>query len=113
MSDDQYLTQTQVGQRYGNLSGKRIGKWLKDVGLRNADGSPTRKAIEGRYCKMLYDENRGNYTFWVWHAAKTLALLEESIQDPAGFAAAQRERAAAKDAGEEIEMDDEEIKGDE
>ena len=110
MNDDQYLTQTQIGKRYGNLSGKKIGKWLKDVGLRKPDGSPTKKAIEGRFCKMIYNEDWGG-TFWVWHAAKTLALLEESIQDPAGFAAAQRE--AAEHATEEIEMDDEEIEGDE
>lgn len=30
MNDDQYLTQTQIGKRYGNMSAKKVGQWLKE-----------------------------------------------------------------------------------
>lgn len=62
---------------------------------------------------MLYNEDWGG-TFWVWHAAKTLAVLEESIQDPEAFATTKREKAAEeKDAIEEAQVDVEDIEGDE
>jgi hypothetical protein len=112
MSDDQYLTQTQIGKRYGNLSARKVGTWLKNVGLRKPDGEPTKKAIEGRFCKLIRNEDWGG-TFWVWHATKTLGMLEASVQNPAAFLAAQAEEAAAEAVVEEIPMDDEEIEGDE
>lgn len=94
MSDFEYVTQTQIGQRR-NLTSHQVGRFLKKIGWRNPDGSPTQKAIEGGLCRT--HEDRG-CVFWVWHAAKTLAAMEESIQDPAAFAAAQRERAKARKA---------------
>jgi len=113
MSDDQYLTQTQIGKRYGNMSAQKVGKWLQRVGLRNADGSPTAKAIDGGFCKEKYAGEERNIWFWIWHAAKTMPVLEESLQNPAAFAAAQKERAAKEQATEEVEMEDDEIEDEE
>jgi hypothetical protein len=110
MNDDLYLTQTQIGKRYGNLSGKKIGQWLKLVHLRTPDGAPTKRAIEGRFCKLIYKEDWGG-TFWVWHAAKTLAVLEDFIQNPAAFMTAQGEMAPVENAAQDT--DGEGIEGDE
>ncbi len=90
---DFYATQSQIGERC-NLSSHIIGRFLKKLNWRNPDGSPTQEAIDSKLCRQQFDEVR-RCVFWVWNAAKVFAALEEAIQSPTAFAAAQRERAAA------------------
>ncbi len=94
---DRTMNLTAIGKHYG-ISGKKAGVLLHKVGLRHKDGTPTKLAIDGGFCKEVYAGEERNVWFFVWYASKTLALLEKSIQHPAAFAAARRERAAAEKA---------------
>jgi hypothetical protein len=60
----EYLTQTQIGKMYGTTS-IAVGQWLKQVGLRLPNGSPSPKAIDGGVGKNFCPDgsSRG---FWVW-----------------------------------------------
>jgi hypothetical protein len=108
--EERYMTLTQIGEYYAGVSRVVAGRIVTNVGLRNADGTPTKMAIAGGYCKQVPDKVRG-CSFFVWHAERTLALIDQCLQDPAAFAAARRERANARKAAEDIV--DEELEGDE
>jgi len=63
----------QLGELYGVTSHK-VGKWLKDLELRDEEGLPTKKAHDGRYCKQTSAGEK--CTLWVWEAVKTVAVLK-------------------------------------
>jgi len=69
-----FLTQTQVGKVFGATS-HEIGKLLKELGLRDANGRPTESAHEGGFCKAAPSGENGFH--YAWHANKTIALLRE------------------------------------
>ena len=75
---ERYMTMTEIG-KYHNQTSHVIGRWLTRIGLRE-NGQPTKKALEGGFCKEIYDIDR-NIWFYVWHAEKTLAALENLIQE--------------------------------
>ena len=92
---DRYMNLTDIGKFYG-VSRVIAGRFVANVGLRDSDGEPTGKALDGGFCKQIYDQNRG-CVFWVWHS-KTIGLIEECIQDPAAFALDRRKRAEERKA---------------
>lgn len=47
---DIWINQTNLGKQF-NLSAVAIGKKLKEMGLREASGAPSTKALEEGYCK--------------------------------------------------------------
>lgn len=71
----EYISLRQLGQLFGDSS-HTVGKWLKALGLRDAEGLPTRNAHEGRFCKMKSAGDK--CTLWVWHSEKTVAALKEA-----------------------------------
>lgn len=71
----EYISLRQLGQLFGDSS-HTVGKWLKTLGLRDAEGLPTRKAHDGRYCKQTFAGEK--CTLWVWHSEKTVAALKEA-----------------------------------
>lgn len=71
----EYMSLKQLGELFGDTSHK-AGKWLKALGLRDEEGLPTKKAHEGRYCKMKSAGDK--CTLWVWHSEKTVAVLKEA-----------------------------------
>lgn len=79
MSEDKerIMTMREIGQFYG-VSSHVIGKWLTRIGLRE-NGQPTDKAKHGGYCEYICND-RGIW-FWVWRAEKTLAAIEQLIED--------------------------------
>jgi len=78
-TEERYLTLTEIGRHYG-VNNRTPGKWLARLGLRGSDGEPTERARRGGFCKMVFLEDRG-ISFPVWHAARTLALLEECVRE--------------------------------
>lgn len=75
---ERYMSMRQIGESY-NQTSHVIGRWLTRCGLREA-GQPTEKAMQDGFCKKIYAEEIGIW-IWVWHARKTLAVLENFIQD--------------------------------
>ncbi len=71
----EYISLRQLGQLFGDTS-HTVGKWLKALGLRDAEGLPTRNAHEGRFCKMKSAGDK--CTLWVWHSEKTVAVLKKN-----------------------------------
>lgn len=69
-----YMSLRQLGELFGVTSHK-VGKWLKDLELRDEEGLPTKKAHEGRFCKQAVAGEK--CTLWVWHSEKTVAALKE------------------------------------
>ena len=78
-TEERYLTLTEIGRHYG-VSNRTPGKWLVRLGLRGSDGEPTERARRDGFCKMVFLEDRG-ISFPVWHAARTLGLLEECVRE--------------------------------
>jgi hypothetical protein len=96
-STDRYMNLTDIGKHYG-VSRVMAGRFLYNVGLRHKDGTPTKMALDGGYCNEANAGKERKFLFWIWHASRTLMLIEAAIQDPAGFMTAQRESAAANRA---------------
>ncbi len=71
----EYMSLKQLGGLFGDTSHK-AGEWLKALGLRDEEGLPTKKAHEGRFCKMKSAGDK--CTLWVWHSEKTVAALKEA-----------------------------------
>lgn len=73
MSDDgKHLTLTQLGVVFGVTSHK-VGNWLVKVGLRTDDKHPSPKAFTEGFVSRCQS---GAGYFYIWHKAKTIALLE-------------------------------------
>lgn len=70
---DIWVNQTTLGQRF-NLSAVAIGKKLKELGLREANGQPSTKAIEEGFCKAT--PLKDGTPFFMWHKAKVASLLQ-------------------------------------
>jgi hypothetical protein len=75
MSDSEFLTMKEIGKVFG-VTSHVIGRKLKELGLRTADGKPTYKAFQGGYCKQRWTDDMAHYC-WAWHAEKTIRLLKE------------------------------------
>jgi hypothetical protein len=69
-----YMTMTQIGKLYG-VSSHKIGKWLRGLGLRDADGTPSAEAFNDNFVVQRPSRQPGTY-FYVWNRALTTALLD-------------------------------------
>jgi len=72
---NKYLSMTEIGRLYG-VSSHAIGRWLKSLGLRTADGSPSRAAFDGEYVSERPSTNPNTY-YYDWDAEKTTKLLDQ------------------------------------
>ena len=68
-----HMNMTELGQLFG-VSSHQVGKWLKELGLRKKDGSPSSEAYNRQLIRCNFNEN-GTYN---WNAERTVAFLEES-----------------------------------
>ena len=73
----QYLTMRQIGKLFG-VSSHVVGRKLKEVGLRDAEGHPTERAKESGYTKTVFVEERFSLT--LWHQERALAVLRPLIE---------------------------------
>lgn len=74
---NEFLNQTDLGKLFGGTS-HDVGKWLKHVGLRAADGRPTAMAKEGGFTKQVSTNRCDGQDYTVWHVEKTIQALEEA-----------------------------------
>jgi hypothetical protein len=74
----QYVTMRHLGTILG-VSSHVVGRKLKEVGLRNAEGHPTDKAREGRFTTWTFVEEKFNLD--LWHQEKTLIVLRPLIEE--------------------------------
>jgi len=72
----EYLSQTELGRHYG-VSSHKIGSWLVELGLRNAQKKPSTKAFEGGFVSQRESRQPDTY-FWVWQAEKTMKAFDEA-----------------------------------
>lgn len=70
---ENYLSQTEIGRVYG-VSSHVVGKWLKDLGLRNSEGFPTDDAKA-----MVSKRQSTNLGTWisVWDREQVLEVLDK------------------------------------
>src|SRR5262245_44861688 len=71
---NEYLSLTEIGKLYG-VSSHAVGRWLRGLGLRTADGKPTREAFEKGYVSQRPSRQPETY-YWAWHGEKTTAILD-------------------------------------
>jgi hypothetical protein len=74
--DEKYMSLTELGRLYG-VSRVRMGQWLVDLGLRTQGKKPSHMAFNGGFVDQRPSTQLDTY-FWVWHAAKTIRLLDEA-----------------------------------
>lgn len=67
--NDKYLSQRELGTIYG-VSSQFIGRWLKGLGLRTEDGSPSTRAFNEGFVSQRPSTQPDTY-FYVWHRDKT------------------------------------------
>jgi len=72
MSD--YCTLTTIGKRF-DVSSRRVGKTLKEVGLRTPDGEPTTAAIKSGLVTKV-EGPKPWILLWLWHSERVLPFLE-------------------------------------
>ena len=77
MQGDEYKSMKELGQEFG-LTSHKIGRTLKDIGLRTEEGKPSHTAFEQGYVKRRWAEQRSDIYLWVWHYDKTVAALESA-----------------------------------
>lgn len=70
---DIWVNQGTLGRAF-NLSAVAIGKKLKELGLREADGTPTAKALSEGYCRAT--PLKDGAPFFMWHQTKVKNLLQ-------------------------------------
>jgi len=70
---DIWVNQGTLGKTF-NLSAIAIGKKLKELELRQADGTPTAKAIAEGYCRAA--PFKDGTPFFLWHKRKVKHLLQ-------------------------------------
>jgi hypothetical protein len=70
-----FWTMKEIGAVF-NTTSHKVGKKLKELGLRTADGRPSRQAFEAGLCDQRWTSDRMNYC-WAWHAEETVRLLRE------------------------------------
>lgn len=70
---DIWVNQTTLGKKF-NLSAVAIGKKLKELGLREANGNPSTKALEEGFCKAT--PLKDGTSFFMWHKSKVAELLK-------------------------------------
>src|SRR6266700_3870847 len=68
-----WVNQSRLGEEF-NMSAIAIGKKLKALGLREADGTPTLKAQQEGYCTAT--PLKDGTPFFLWHRENVKAILQ-------------------------------------
>jgi hypothetical protein len=76
MGGSDYRTMKEIGRLFGATS-HAIGRKLKEVGLRTAEGKPGRRAFEGGLCDRRRAAD-GEHYCRAWHEGKTVRALEQA-----------------------------------
>ena len=68
-------TQTEIGRNFG-FSAIKVGKLLKEWGLRDENGNPTEKSQNENFCRKV--EKKDGTLFYLWHKSKINQMLSNS-----------------------------------
>ncbi len=63
--NDYFVTMKEIGAEFG-VTSHAIGKKLKELGLRTADGKPSSRAFDDGYCDQKWTQDEKHY-LWAWH----------------------------------------------
>jgi hypothetical protein len=74
--NDTYCTMRSLGVVFG-ASSHKIGRALKEMGLRTTDGTPSSRAREAGLVQVIPGPQSW-IRLWLWHLEKTAAILEEA-----------------------------------
>ena len=72
---DMWSNLTNLGKEYG-FSAIKMGKKLKELGLRNEEGKPTEKALSEGFAKST--PLKDGTPFYMWHKFKIAELMREN-----------------------------------
>jgi len=105
----QWRTLTEIGQEFG-VSAIKLGKLLKEHGLREADGTPTSLAFEGAYVERI--EPKDGKVYFLWHGRKVSEYLVAKGIPKTGISTAEASkltaaRKLARDYLEALRLDEE------
>jgi hypothetical protein len=73
---EEFFTMKEIGVVFG-VSSHAIGRKLKELGLRNSDGKPSRAAFDGGFCMPHWAHDLQGYC-WAWEKTKTIEALERN-----------------------------------
>lgn len=76
----QYMNMTEIGSIFGT-TGHKVGKWLKEIGLRNKFGDPAGEAYQQKMVSADFDRH-GTFNI-LWDANKVVPLLQDAGHEPA------------------------------
>ncbi len=70
----EFKSLTELGRLYG-VSSHQVGRWLKQLNLRTADGKPSRTAFEAGLVSTRPSRGFDTY-FYVWDEAQVQDILD-------------------------------------
>jgi hypothetical protein len=74
---NEFCTMREIATGYENCTSHKVGKELKELGYRDENGRPTRKAFAEGMVQQRHDPNRAQFYIWAWNKAKVCQLLED------------------------------------
>lgn len=75
---NEYASLTELGRHYGTTN-QKVGRILKEEGLRNDDGKPSTKAHKEKMVDQRGSTNPATY-YYVWHKEKTMKVLDKHLK---------------------------------
>ena len=96
MKDTFWVSQTELGKMYG-VSCVVIGRWLKEVGWRCDDGTPSTEAFLTGVVSKRPSRNNGYFYVWSKHDVINIFqdLLDYRLPKATGFQALGTKKAGA------------------
>lgn len=73
--DFNYASMKEIGMLFGRTS-HQVGRVLKMLGWRTADGKPSQVAFGRGLVKQRFAEFREDRYLWVWDLKRTISALE-------------------------------------
>ena len=73
----EFWTMREIARLYEGCTSHKVGKELKELGYREENGRPTRKAFAENMVAQRHDANRSQFYIWAWNRAKVCELLED------------------------------------
>ena len=71
---NEFISLTDLGRLYG-VSSHKVGKWLKELGLRTRSGDPSPIAFADGMVEKCNSTQPGTY-FYLWHFERTTAIFD-------------------------------------
>lgn len=70
---ERYKSLTDIGKPYG-ISNKQLGKILKDIGLREPGGAPTKESLDSGLAKST--PLKSGFAHYMWDKGEVIKILE-------------------------------------